>query len=131
MWFSRERPKSGDQIIAQISSYTYRIKLISIFFIDKCLKVKSVVRKNYRFALQRARKDNVRVSYLSPRGQGGETIGNTPTKYEHRSAQKCASTLTRVKDVDLIEALVLIVAAKHHHKISNHGGAVVRAGGRV
>lgn len=39
--------------------------------------------------------------------------------------------LTRVQDVHFVEALVLIVAAEDDHQASDHGGAVVRPGGRV
>ena len=39
--------------------------------------------------------------------------------------------LTGVQDVDLVEALVLVVAAEDHHKVSHDGGAVVRPGSGV
>lgn len=42
-----------------------------------------------------------------------------------------SGSLTCVQDVYLVEAFVLVVASEDHHQVSNHGGAVVRAGSGV
>ena len=47
----------------------------------------------------------------------------------HNKVLLRSDRLTRVEDVDHVEALVLVVAPEDHHERPNHGGAVVGARG--